>query len=373
MSLTDWVNWDKDLFNLFGDKPKLNVTGELKAPPLTKNYSTVGTALDYALRLRVLQLNPELVSAWVDFPLTAEYGIKGNKKRHEFIFGFRQKLTRLSTNPDDVMELLPDCVILAKLESVYRSGMDFPNSDIFSVDSNDVVDLTTLLGISGSDIFTARKKCLLNPTFGKSSGDIGGADADLLLDDCLVDIKTTKYLEFTKDHFRQLMGYYFLNLREHELLGRLNYLGIYYSRYGLLFKFAPQDIAPTLFMDFPDIEKLILIDNTIDTTHIKQVRVECWDAIEESINQYQDDILLNCKQKRKLLKLEANIYNSIGHHFNIHSPEQLRSVLFCELSLPLDSGNDTYYYVTDGTLISLLGEHPAIELLLEYRNLKRGG
>ncbi|GAH24553.1 unnamed protein product, partial [marine sediment metagenome] len=36
----------------------------------------------------------------------------------------------------------------------------------------------------------------------------------------------------------------------------------------------------------------------------------------------------------QLLKLEAEIYNCVGHHFNINSPQQLSSVLFQELKLP---------------------------------------
>ena len=46
---------------------------------------------------------------------------------------------------------------------------------------------------------------------------------------------------------------------------------------------------------------------------------------------------------KQLLKLEAKIYNSVGHQFNINSPQQLGSVLFQELKLPPDHKTKTGY------------------------------
>ena len=78
---------------------------------------------------------------------------------------------------------------------------------------------------------------VLNPHFGKGSTLVGGADADLIVDGVLIDIKTTQQTSFTQDNFNQLIGYYVLSK-----LGKVNdsediqisKLGIYFSRYGIL-------------------------------------------------------------------------------------------------------------------------------------------
>ena len=36
-------------------------------------------------------------------------------------------------------------------------------------------------------------------------------DADIIVDDMLIDIKTTKKMDFTRDYFNQLVGYYVLS------------------------------------------------------------------------------------------------------------------------------------------------------------------
>lgn len=236
MSLTDWVEWDKGLFDIF-TKPDLDVKGELKAPAVTQNYGTVGAAFDYALRLLVNKENANLVT---EFPLVARHGIKGDRRRREFIEQFEiKRLQYIEGGNMDMRDLLPDCVVLAKLESTFRSRRNFPNSDIFQIDSGDIDDLMHLLSVVDVSLFRAESRCLLNPTFGQSSRDVGGADADLVIDDRLIDIKTTKHLEFTRSQFRQLLGYYILNEREGEVVGELNHLGVYYSRFGVLYSFEP--------------------------------------------------------------------------------------------------------------------------------------
>ena len=74
----------------------------------------------------------------------------------------------------------------------------------------------------------------------------------------------------------------------------------------------------------------------------------------------------------QLLKLEAKIYNNVGHQFNINSPQQLGSVLFEELQLPARKRKGNY-----STAASVLEElyqetyHPIIEYILDYRQLAK--
>ncbi len=73
----------------------------------------------------------------------------------------------------------------------------------------------------------------------------------------------------------------------------------------------------------------------------------------------------------QLLKLEAKIYNSVGHRFNINSPQQLSSVLFEELKLTPARKTRGGYSTGASVLEELRGLHPIIEFILDYRQLAK--
>ncbi|UCC90835.1 MAG: DNA polymerase I, partial [Dehalococcoidia bacterium] len=73
----------------------------------------------------------------------------------------------------------------------------------------------------------------------------------------------------------------------------------------------------------------------------------------------------------QLLKLEAEIYNSVGHRFNINSPQQLSFVLFEELKLPPARKTKGGYSTGAAVLEELRGVHPIIEFILDYRQLAK--
>ncbi|MGO8946296.1 MAG: DNA polymerase I [Ktedonobacterales bacterium] len=69
--------------------------------------------------------------------------------------------------------------------------------------------------------------------------------------------------------------------------------------------------------------------------------------------------------------LEKDIYGAVGHQFNISSPKQLGDVLFGELRLPHGRKTKTGYSVDAEVLEGLRGQHPAVDTLLEYRQLNK--
>jgi len=73
----------------------------------------------------------------------------------------------------------------------------------------------------------------------------------------------------------------------------------------------------------------------------------------------------------QLLRLEAEIYNNVGHQFNINSPQQLGHVLFDELNLPTTQKRKGSYSTSASILEELRGAHPIIELILDYRQLSK--
>jgi len=65
---------------------------------------------------------------------------------------------------------------------------------------------------------------------------VGGADGDLIIDDTLIDIKTTKHLTFEREFFNQLIGYYVLSCIggiDDCGRGKIKHVAIYYARYGV--------------------------------------------------------------------------------------------------------------------------------------------
>ena len=89
-----------------------------------------------------------------------------------------------------------------------------------------------------SEQFKAKNICVLNPTFGAGSELVGGADADLLIDDVLLDIKTTKEASLSQEYYNQLVGNYILWKIGGEIGSlkecRISALGIYFSRHARL-------------------------------------------------------------------------------------------------------------------------------------------
>ncbi len=70
-------------------------------------------------------------------------------------------------------------------------------------------------------------------------------------------------------------------------------------------------------------------------------------------------------------ELEEGIYTLAGRKFNINSPRQLGEVLFVDLELPAKKKTKTGYSTNADVLDSLRGQHPIIDLILEYRKLSK--
>src|SRR5579884_1409338 len=73
--------------------------------------------------------------------------------------------------------------------------------------------------------------------------------------------------------------------------------------------------------------------------------------------------------KEKLANIEQEIYKFVGHEFNLNSPKQLADVLFDELHLEVVRKTKTGRSTDEATLNELYNAHPAIPLILEYRQL----
>ncbi|HHW45765.1 MAG TPA: DNA polymerase I [Clostridiales bacterium] len=74
---------------------------------------------------------------------------------------------------------------------------------------------------------------------------------------------------------------------------------------------------------------------------------------------------------RKISDIEQEIYHLVGYEFNLNSPKQLGEALFVKLGLPTKKKTKTGFSTSAEVLESLRYAHPAVELLLEYRQLAK--
>lgn len=237
-------------------KPPFILKKPILAPPMTKNYGLVGTAFDYLLRFRIERINKKVVqSSWV-----AENVVKQVADDERLTKKFAPVVAEAKVLQDDflktgkfTLEMYKTVILLAKVDYFLRE--QYVDPAFGKVDKRDVTDLKRLVSIIPLNSFKAKKIVALNPTFGNASNLFGGADADLVIDDTIIDIKTTKELETRRDAFNQLIGYYALSKiasidglpRSHKI----RTLAIYFSRFAeFAFYSVDSIIEPKRFKSF---------------------------------------------------------------------------------------------------------------------------
>jgi hypothetical protein len=253
-------------------RPHCKFDKPILAPPLTSNYQLVGIAFDYLLRFYLERINVgSTTSRWAAEegvilldPLEGSSDTYEKAKSHLDVARKRyQSYIQDGLLPD---ELISAAICLAHLEGTRRSGT-FNEAYFKTIDERDVADLRKLMSLVQDQDFTSQKACYLNPTFGSLS-----SNADLIIDDRLIDIKTIKTIALDRRHLHQLVHYYILLSLEGLDVGRkrpINYfeemcqvlqICIYFSRHGYLHAMKITDlINPD---DFPGFVKWY-----IETTH----------------------------------------------------------------------------------------------------------
>jgi hypothetical protein len=272
VSLTSFLSRNSDVKERFRHeftKPKLTAIErqtKMLAPPMSNQYALIGTAFDYLLRFYLQYTNPTAKKdSWVAdlaVDILRKQAALGRidksvyRKGESIVTEAKGRLSRYLITGQIHEELIESTLLLAQLDSVFRQGIG--HEQIGTVSKEDLQDLNNLISIVPSTLFKSQHRCLLNPTFGIASEIVGGADADFIIDDLLVDIKTTKYLELKEEYFHQLLGYYVLfaieesyekEAYEKELLReiprdvkceetehnrKINKVAIYFSRHAYL-------------------------------------------------------------------------------------------------------------------------------------------
>lgn len=203
------------------------------AAPRGANPGLVGTAFDYAFRFLLEGLNPDLVA------------VKGALIARHAAFDLDRDRTLLAVNEAETTLLeiaggqpfearhVHAAVVLASFEVVARTGRFAELVGVVPDAARE--DVLGLVQAIPREAFRAERQLILNPRFA-AAGRFGGADADVLLDDLLIEVKATRHLKLDGDYLQQLTGYLVLDrlggtVGSQEPVRRL---GVYYARHGVL-------------------------------------------------------------------------------------------------------------------------------------------
>ena len=85
----------------------------------------------------------------------------------------------------------------------------------------------------------------------------------------------------------------------------------------------------------------------------------------EGISRYGEQLSAETAQ------LQQSIYDDVGYPFNINSPKQLQKALFEDLNLPHGKKTKSGYSTNAEVLEGLIGFHPVIGKILEYRTVAK--
>lgn len=137
------------------------------------------------------------------------------------------------------------CYALGLVDQLYRAGphpgmplldlpADTPVQDLLALAPDAVIDdLLALTGIARSVLAPLKvvgATVTEAPTF-TGSMDVGGADGDLVVGSTLLELKTSRKLDLTKQHVQQLATYALLDYDDDY---KLTNVAVYLARHGLL-------------------------------------------------------------------------------------------------------------------------------------------
>ncbi len=251
--------------------PRLNLDDRIVSPFTGKSASLIGKAFDYLLRFELerkytsithsrswvaqsamREFNSSDTSVWFDEDeekLPGEEFLKLLRERQQHMRSINEPVQRkflkchqihrrfIEGKNVAINSLLDACLFLGQLDDIVRIG---PPATMFvdagSPDALNLADLKELKRNLDLSILAPQKKCILNPTFSKA---FVGADADLIIDKTLIDVKTVKNAKVDRATLNQVICYYLLYLHGgitgHKKI-KLDSVGVYFSRYNYLWK-----------------------------------------------------------------------------------------------------------------------------------------
>jgi hypothetical protein len=227
--------------------PKVDKKWETLVPRKTGDPAKLGTSVDYAIRFWLqkkhggIQVNP----------LVAELAL--TRDIPEFTFNKKseaRKIVKQALEHIEQAKALDDsfcywCFQLANLDLIYRQQI-MPKSIPMIPSKSDIRELKDLVALAIKNWPIPRSYCLLNPTFGNASQMVGGADADVIQDSTIIDIKCVAEPSIS-DVVTQLIGYtslYSAGSIDGLPIGEgIDKIGVYYVRHGKCLSWDIEEIC----------------------------------------------------------------------------------------------------------------------------------
>lgn len=246
----------------------------IRAQPLIPEHSgLVGTAFHYLLDIYVNQLNPTAItSEWAAeryiHRLQNHLQQNANPRFHksldssnEIIRIARRRLKKAEQLMSEARnayehylsqgvidnQLLSAVIFLAQMDPKHLFDQGYNEYKLGKIYQRDIKDLDTLIKLFDPKLFKADKTCVINPKFQAEPRRSGGAQADLVIDDTLIDVKTTSKLQVYLPEWYQILAYFALTTCKDvdgmNLSLAIKRLGIYFARFGELFIVETKDIV----------------------------------------------------------------------------------------------------------------------------------
>lgn len=304
MSLTSMLVYNNDMKELFAEVPNVkhlfktlnadgtpfppNASSHILVKRAGKANPVIGHAYDYWLRSYVQRANGiHIEKSTVD--LAASVAVKllsssGLDLRLEYLDIIKRRNEYIAGERDDDTIFMEDCMKLAGLDVYYRAGY-IPEHGLTGAAREDVTDLFNLANETKNytSFFTVREKLICNPEFGMATILLEGADADLIIDGTLIEIKTESSFGYKASHIRQLIAYYMLSRLTPSFGSEITRLAVFNPRYCRFIYLDIEELAKEMdlrhFMDRfvgAICDPYFAEDNNRATPTLKQIQHEIW-------------------------------------------------------------------------------------------------
>lgn len=235
-------------------KPYIRPPKMPNRPPPTVKWRSfparMGTAVDYAIRfgLEVRGGYPAQEGIVAEGALSVVDRYPQYAHHREAIldrlFAALIDLGDVRATPELSRTAASACLRLAGLDTIFRAHR-FDDLE-WAPDDVAISELQAIYALTPWADLRPQKRGMLNPVFGLGSSLMGGADADLIVDRCLIDIKTVSATKPAAEYIRQLVAYALLAKRYGANQNRaddpqpvhIDTLGLYFARAGHLFRFS---------------------------------------------------------------------------------------------------------------------------------------
>lgn len=219
--------------------PELPSSLVMRVPRKTADPAKMGTALDYGIRFALRRKYSAIHSG----KLIAELALHSRVAMQRGTRASIQKIIEqgkmeLENATGATESFAYWCFQLANLDIIMRQRQ-LPKQIPMVPTEHDIREFRALMKIAVGVWYPVERYCLLNPTFGEGSSLVGGADADVVQDGIIIDIKTVAKPNLA-DVLYQLVGYYVL-ADSYEVDGlpageKITEVAVYFARHGSLIR-----------------------------------------------------------------------------------------------------------------------------------------